>query len=100
MSERIAMRIGLPLGLAGWIVAAVYLWRTSVPSLHLGGVDPHRYFSQPLLARAHDYGNGVRLLGLLGELATFAALAVLVRPLPRSARGLGPAPGSSGTRSR
>src|SRR5438105_2584672 len=89
MSERIAMRIGLPLGLAGWIVAAVYLWRTSVPSLHLGGVDPHRYFSQPLLARAHDYGNGVRVLWLLGELATFAALGVLVWRLPRSARGLG-----------
>src|SRR5438874_1910533 len=74
MSERIAMRIGLALGLAAWIVAAVLLWRTSVPSLRLGGLDPHQYFAPRLLARAHRYGNGEGLLWLLGELATLAAL--------------------------
>jgi Zn-dependent protease with chaperone function len=89
MSERIAMRIGLVLGLAAWIVAAVLLWRTSVPSLHLGGLDASRYFSPELLARAHRYGNGARLLWLLGTIATLAALVVLVWRLPRSARSLG-----------
>jgi STE24 endopeptidase len=85
----IAMRIGLVLGLAAWIVAAVLLWRTSVPSLSLGGLDPHRYFSAPLLARARRYGNGERLLWLLSTLVTLAALGVLAWRLPRSARALG-----------
>src|SRR5438128_11714047 len=89
MSERIAMRIGLVLGLAAWIVAAVLLWRTSVPSLALGGLDPHRYFSTQLLARAHRYGNGERLLWFLSTVATLGALGVLAWRLPRSARALG-----------
>jgi STE24 endopeptidase len=83
------MRIGLVLGVAGWIVAAVFLWRTSVPSLRLGGLDVHRYFSPELLARAHDYGNGERVLWLLATFATLVTLAILVWRLPRSARGLG-----------
>src|SRR5438093_101052 len=89
MSERMAMRIGLVLGLAAWIVAAVLLWRTSVPSLPLGGLDPHPYFSPRLLARAHRYGSGERLLWFLSTLATLAALVVLAWRLPRSARALG-----------
>jgi STE24 endopeptidase len=89
MSERIAIRIGLGLALAAWIVAAVLLWRTSVPSLDLGGLDTTPYFSHELLARAHRYGNGARLLWLLGTVATLAALVVLVWRLPRSARSLG-----------
>jgi STE24 endopeptidase len=83
------MRIGLVLGLAAWIVAAVLLWRTTVPSLSLGGLDPHRYFSAELLARARRYGNGERLLWLLSTVATLAALGVLAWRLPRSARALG-----------
>jgi STE24 endopeptidase len=83
------MRIGLALGAAVWIVAGVLLWRTSVPSLHLGGLDPHRYFSEQLLARAHRYGNGERLLWFLSTIATLAALGVLAWRLPRSARALG-----------
>src|SRR5437764_12807672 len=89
MSERIAMRIGLALGLAAWIVAAVLLWRTSVPSLRLGGLDPHQYFAPRLLARAHRYGNGGGLLWLLGELATLLALGGLAWRLPRTARSVG-----------
>lgn len=66
------------------------LWRTSVPtSLDLGGLDARGYFSPRLLARAHGYGNGMRLLWLLGTLATLVALGILAWRLPRSARGLG-----------
>jgi STE24 endopeptidase len=83
------MRIGLVLGLAGWIVAAVLLWRTSVPSLELGGLDVHRYFSPQVLARAHDYSNGERVLWLFGTIASLATLAILVWRLPRSAYRLG-----------
>src|SRR5579862_5742174 len=90
MSERTAIRIGISLlGVAGWIVAAVFLWRTSVPKLQLDGLDPHRYFSAELLSRAHRYGNGERLLWLLGRIATLATLGVLAWRLPRLARVIG-----------
>src|SRR6266542_108499 len=102
MSERTAMRIGLVLGLAGWIVAAVLLWRTSVPSLELGGLDVHRYFSPHVLARAHDYGNGERVLWLFGTIASLATLAILVWRPPRSCSAWSPSPrcGSCSCRSR
>jgi STE24 endopeptidase len=74
---------------AGWIVAAAYLWRTSVPSLHLSGFDEHRFFTPHELARARSYGNGERALWLLGTLAPIAALVVLARRAPRMVRGLG-----------
>src|SRR3954469_1055330 len=90
MSERTAIRIALlSLGLAGWFVAAYFLWRTSVPSLALGGLDRREYFSQRLLARAHHYGNGARLIWLAATLANLAALALLVWKLPARARGIG-----------
>ena len=58
------------MGAVVWVVAAIYLWHTSVPSLHLGGLDEHRYFSAELLDRAHSYGTGAQVLWLLGTLAT------------------------------
>jgi STE24 endopeptidase len=43
---------------AGWLVAATFLWRTTVPGgLRLSGLDEHRYFSASLLARASSYGR-------------------------------------------
>ena len=60
-----------------------------MPSLHLGGFDASQYFSPELLARTHRYGNGARLIWLLGMLATLFALVLLVWRLPRSARSLG-----------
>jgi len=83
------IRAGLVLGAAAWVLGAVFLWRTSVPHLHLSGLDPHRYFSDPLLARAHRYSRGLGVIWLLGQIATLAALAVLAWRLPRSARGIG-----------
>src|SRR5207237_7952937 len=48
-----------------------------------------RYVASRLLGRARGYGNGARMVWLLREIATLAALGVLVWRLPRSARGLG-----------
>ena len=31
---------------AAWIAAAAWLWRTTVPALHLAGFDEHRYFTR------------------------------------------------------
>src|SRR5919199_4573172 len=72
-----------------WIVAAVLLWKTSVPSLHLSGFDEHRYFSDHAIARAHRYSRGARTIWLLGTLASIATLVVLARRLPRYVAGMG-----------
>src|SRR5712691_1623160 len=95
MSEMTAIRIWVrtmilgAVGLAAWIVAASFLWRTSVPHLHLGGLDEHRYFSAHELARAHSFGKVEDALWLLATLARLATLVVLVRRAPRIVRGLG-----------
>lgn len=75
-----------------WCGLALLLWRTSVPSLHLSGLDQHRYFSPHALARSRSYTRGEELLWLLGTVATLVALGVLAWRLPRSIRriGLGP----------
>jgi STE24 endopeptidase len=93
-----ATRKGVILGtsaaavVAGWAVAASFLWRTSVPTLRLNGFDVHRYFSEHQLARAHRFGTGEDVLWLLGTIAQLVALVVLVRRGPRIARGTGLGP--------
>jgi STE24 endopeptidase len=81
MSEMTATRIskGLTLAVAAvaWAVCAWLLTRTSVPSLHLDGLDQHRFFSEHALAR----GRG-------STVATIVALIVLMRVLPKSVRGM------------
>ena len=88
-----AMRIGraatLAVGALVWCVAAWLLWRTSVPSLHLSGLDQHRFFSAHALARARSYSRGEETLWLLSTAATLVALGVLVWRLPRSIRQIG-----------
>jgi STE24 endopeptidase len=79
----------LAVAVAVWCVCAWLLARTSVPSLHLSGLDEHRYFSQRLLDRAHSYSRGSDLLWLAGKVVEIAALALLARVLPRSVRGMG-----------
>jgi STE24 endopeptidase len=75
-----------------WFLAAALLWRTSVPDLGLPKLDPHQFFSTPLLARAARYERFVRIDVVLSLLATMVALLVFVRRSPRLARntGLGP----------
>lgn len=72
-----------------WCVAAWLLARTSVPSLHISGLDQHRYFSQHAIDRAARYGRGADALWLTGTVATLVALVVLVRRLPPTIRSMG-----------
>jgi STE24 endopeptidase len=92
-----AMRIGrlatVLVLCAGWLVAAGFLWRTSVPGwLHVGGLDPHRFFTSAQLARAAAFQRFEYVLWAAQVAVTIAALAVLSRRSPRLAReiGLGP----------
>jgi STE24 endopeptidase len=74
---------------AAWFVAAALLWRTSVPHLHLSGLDADRFFSAHEIARARRYANGARLVWLLGTIASLAALVVLSGRARRFAPGIG-----------
>ncbi|HEY6960554.1 MAG TPA: M48 family metalloprotease [Gaiellaceae bacterium] len=93
MSEMTATRIGRGATLAAaavaWCVGAWLLARTSVPSLHLTGLDERRFFSPHLLARTRSYSRGEQALFVLATLAEIVALVVLTWRLPRSVRGIG-----------
>jgi STE24 endopeptidase len=93
MSEMTAMRMGRAATLAGaavvWCVVAWLLSRTSVPSLHLSGLDARRYFTAHELARARNFNRLEQGLYVAGLVAQVAALLVLVRMLPRSVRSMG-----------
>jgi Zn-dependent protease with chaperone function len=92
MSEMTATRIskGLTLAVAAvaWVVCAWLLTRTSVPSLHLGGLDEHRFFSEHALERGRSYTRGTQALWLASTAATIVALLVLMRTLPKTVRGM------------
>jgi STE24 endopeptidase len=89
LDRRLGGWIALALFGGAWIVAAALLWRTSVPSLHLGGFEEHRFFTSHELSEARRYEKGAHVIWLLSMIATIAALVVLVQILPRSARGIG-----------
>jgi STE24 endopeptidase len=89
LDRRAGYGLALAVGAGVWVVLAVLLWRTTVPSLDLSGLDEDRFFSARELSRAHDYEQGLRLIWLLGTIAGIVALVVLMRVLPRSVRGIG-----------
>lgn len=72
-----------------WCTCAWLLAGTSVPPLHLSGLDSHRYFSARSLDRAASYSLGVEVLWVLGTAATLAALVALARVLPPRVRSIG-----------
>jgi STE24 endopeptidase len=88
-TTRIAKGAALAAGVALWLVCAWLLSRTSVPALHLGGLDKNRFFPHALLARAVRYSRGEDLLWLGSTLASLAALFALTRVLPSRVRGIG-----------
>jgi STE24 endopeptidase len=88
-ATRIGRAATLAVAAVVWCGAAWLLWRTSVPSLHLSGLDQHRFFSAHALARARSYSRGEETLWLLATAATLIALGVLAWRLPRSIRQMG-----------
>src|SRR4051794_12150919 len=93
MSEMTATRMGkgatLAAAVAVWCVCAWLLARTTVPSLHLSGLDEHRFFSAHAIRRAGSYSRGEQALYVLGTLAELVTLVVLTIRLPRSVRSIG-----------
>src|SRR5206468_3336208 len=91
--ERTATRIPraatLAAGVAAWCACAWLLARTSVPTLHLSGLDEHRFFAKRALDRAAGFSRGEDALFVLGTLAELVALVVLAHRVPRHVRGMG-----------
>ena len=72
---------------AGWLVAAWLLSRTSVPgNLHAPHVDASTIFPANVLHRAARYDGLLRWLWVASTLVTLAALALFVWLAPRIAR--------------
>lgn len=86
---RIAKAAALAAGVGAWLVGAWLLTRTSVPALHLAGLDQKRYFSARVLARTARYSRGADAIWLAREIATLAAFAVVAWVLPKRVRGIG-----------
>jgi Zn-dependent protease with chaperone function len=85
-----ATRLGkgatLVLAAAAWLVAAYFLWATTVPDdLHLPHVDPHRYWSHATLHRAAHFDGFLRWNFVAVTLAELAVLVVFVFLAPRIA---------------
>ena len=87
-ATRISKGLTLAVAAVAWVVCAWLLTRTSVPSLHLGGLDEHRFFSEHALERGRSYTRGTQALWLASTAATVVALLVLMRTLPKTVRGM------------
>jgi STE24 endopeptidase len=75
---------------AAWLAAAVYLYRTSVPSnIDLGGLDVRHYFTQRELDRATRYQRLLTILWGFHFVVTVLVLVVLARRAPRWSRTIG-----------
>jgi STE24 endopeptidase len=86
---RMARGATLAAAAVAWCVGAWLLARTSVPSLHLSGLDARQFFSAHELARARSYNRGEQALYVANIAAQLVALVVLVRLLPRTVRSMG-----------
>src|SRR5690349_7181971 len=93
MSEKTAIRMSqvvtLAVAAAAWGLAAWLLTRTSTPSLHLSGLDEHRFFTDRLITRSAHYTRGLHVLFVAQTAVAPAVLAVLARRLPRSVPAMG-----------
>ncbi|MEJ7567921.1 MAG: M48 family metalloprotease [Gaiellaceae bacterium] len=82
-----ATRIGIRATLAAaWLVAAVLLWRTSVPELDVPKLDAASLFDAATLRRNARYENGLAAFFALGLGLQLVVLWLLVRRAP-SLRG-------------
>src|SRR6266516_3559015 len=82
------LKVGTIVLAAGlWLVAAVFLWRTTVPDLRLPNLVARDYFSADDLRRTADFAGALRIEWLIATLVQLAALAGLALLGRRIARG-------------
>ena len=68
---------------AGWLVAAVLLWRSAMPDLRLPDVDPVSVFPADYLDRSERYQRFHRANWVLATIVQLAVLVACVRLAPR-----------------
>ena len=76
------MRLATLAALAGaWAVAAFFLWDAShVPGgVHVGGLDPHAFFSSTVLRKGAHYEQLLRVVSLLETAATMVVFLLYAR---------------------
>jgi Zn-dependent protease with chaperone function len=96
-ATRIARVATLPVAAAVWVVAALLLWRTKVPTdLHLPSLDERSIFGADLVRRAEHYERFFYIEWVLGTIVTLLVLMWMVRRGPRVARSLGLGPVNAG----
>ena len=81
----------IAIGIAGvlWLVAAVLLWRTTVPDdLRPPDLDERAYFGERLLERSERFERFLRVDWALATVAELVALALFAWRGPRLVRGL------------
>jgi STE24 endopeptidase len=85
-------------GLAAWIVAAAWLWRsTTVPGdLSLPRLDEHDVFAAGALREARSYESGALWIAIGALASQLAVLGVMVWRAPTIARGIGIGPIGAG----
>jgi STE24 endopeptidase len=82
------LKVGTIVLAAGlWLVAAVFLWRTTVPDLRLPNLVARDYFSAHDLRRTADFAGALRIEWVIATLVQLAALAGLALLGRRIARG-------------
>ena len=81
--------MALAAGVAVWLGCAWLLARTSVPSLHLSGLDQRQFFPAKLLARTASYTRGADAIWAASKIATLIAFAIVAWVLPKRVRGIG-----------
>src|SRR4051794_3790586 len=89
-ATRIVRGATIAAGVALWIVAALFLWRTKVPDgLSLPRLDEETVFGSRLVDRARDYERLLDFLWLGATVSQVVVLGVLARRGRRLVRGLG-----------
>src|SRR5262245_11048956 len=102
MSEMTAMRIARPatiavVAIAVWVVAAIFLLRTKVPSdLNPPQLDARTVFGAEATRAGTRFDRFFEVEWILATLATFAVLAVFLVRGPRLTRRLGLGPVNAG----
>ena len=85
------------MGVAAWVVAAVFLWRTKVPSdLQLPALDAKKVFGARAVGAGTRFDRFFEVEWVLVTLTSLAVLVVVVRRGPRFVRSLGLGPVNAG----
>jgi STE24 endopeptidase len=87
IARRALIGVAVAAGVAGWVIAAYYLWQSVIPDgLRLPDVDESSLFPTSTLSAAETYERFVRWDFVAAQLVVLAVVAVYARIGPRFVR--------------